>query len=72
VGHSFKVITVTEVKSREVHWGHRLIPFLDSIQNNRGTKAYAVMADSKYGTIGNLFACHDRGLRPYISDLKKT
>ena len=30
------------------------------------------MADTKYGTVDNYLACHDRGLRAHIPDIKRS
>jgi hypothetical protein len=71
VDSSFEVITATEVTPGEVHEGQRLIPLMETHQENTGVQAEAVVADSKYGTIENYLGCYDRGVRPHISDLKK-
>jgi hypothetical protein len=36
-----------------------------------GIKAETVVADSKYGTVENFLACHDRGVEAHIPDLKE-
>jgi transposase len=71
VDSSFEIITATEVTPGEVHEGQRLVPLMESHQENTGVKAETVVADSKYGTIENFLACYDRGVRPHVRDLKK-
>jgi IS5 family transposase len=72
VDPSYEVITTTEMTPGDVHEGHLLTSLLDGHQANTGKKAETVVADSKYGTIENYVACHDRGVRAHIPDLKKT
>jgi hypothetical protein len=54
-----------------VNEAHRLIPLLESHQLNTGRGAETVVGDSKYGTIENFLACHDRGLEAHIKDLRE-
>lgn len=68
---AYEVITATEVTSGGVNEAHRLIPLTEAHRQNTGRSAETVVADSKYGTIENYLACHDRGLKAHIPDLKK-
>jgi hypothetical protein len=61
-----EVVTATEVTPGDVNEAHRLIPLLDSHHANTGMSAQTAVADSKYGTIDNLLACRDRGVRPHM------
>jgi hypothetical protein len=45
---------------------------LKSHHLNTGVKADTVVADSKYGTIENFLACHDRGVEAHMPDLKES
>jgi hypothetical protein len=47
-----------------------MVPLLESHHVNTGRGAETVVADSKYGTIENFLACHDRGLKAHIPDLR--
>ncbi len=48
-----------------------MVPLLESHHTNTGRGAETVVADSKYGTIDNFLACHDRGLKAHIPDLRE-
>jgi hypothetical protein len=48
-----------------------MVPLLESHHANTGRGAEMVVADSKYGTIENFLACHDRGLEAHIPDLRE-
>jgi transposase len=67
-----EVITATETTSGDVNEAHEMIPLLESHHLNTGIKAETVVADSKYGTVENFLACHDRGVQAYMPDLKES
>jgi hypothetical protein len=48
-----------------------MVPLLESHHANTGRGAETVVADSKYGTVDNFLACHDRGLKAHIPDLRE-
>jgi transposase len=66
-----EVITATEVTTGDVNEAHRMNSLMESHHENTETEAKTVVADSKYGTIKNYLACHDRGVKAHIPDLKK-
>jgi transposase len=66
-----EVITATETTVGDVNEAHVMVPLLESHHENTGRVAEVVVADSKYGTIENFLACHDRGLRAHIPDLRE-
>lgn len=66
-----EIITATETTAGDVNEAHVMVPLLESHHVNTGRGAEAVVADSKYGTIENFLACHDRGLRAHIPDLRE-
>jgi hypothetical protein len=66
-----EIITATETTPGDVNEAHRLIPLLESHHANTGRGAETVVADSKYGTVENFLACHDRGLKAHIPDLRE-
>ena len=66
-----EVITATETTSGDVNEAHEMIPLLESHHLHTGIKAETVVADSKYGTVENFLACHDRGVEAHIPDLKE-
>jgi transposase len=66
-----EVITATETTAGDVNEAHEMIPLLESHHLNTGIKADTVVADSKYGTIENFLACHDRGVEAHMPDLRE-
>ncbi len=67
-----EIITATEATPGDVNEAHLMLPLLDKHCATTGTKAETVVADSKYGTIDNFLACHDRGIQAHIPDLRET
>ena len=67
-----EVITTTEVTPGEVHEAHRLQATIDGHEKNTGATVDAAIGDSKYGTIDNFLACHDRGIKAHIPSLEKS
>jgi transposase len=67
-----EVITATETTAGDVNEAHVMVPLLESHHANTGRGAEAVVGDSKYGTIENFLACHDRGIEAHIPDLRET
>ena len=65
-----EVITATETTSGDVNEAHEMIPLLESHHLNTGIKADTVVADTKYGTMENFLACHDRGVAAHLPDLQ--
>lgn len=66
-----RVITSTEVTPGAVNEAHRLMEAIDQHHENTGKSSEVVVADSKYGTKDNYLACHDRGIRAHMPDLKR-
>jgi len=66
-----EVITATETTVGDVNEAHVMVPLLESHHANTGRGAESAVADSKYGTIDNFLACHDRGLKAHIPDLRE-
>jgi transposase len=66
-----EVITAMETTGGDVNEAHVMVPLLESHHANTGRGAETVVADSKYGTIENFLACHDRGLKAHIPDLRE-
>ena len=64
-----EIITATEVTRGDVNEAHRLIPLWEAHQTNTTHRANTVVADSKYGTVENFLAAHDRALAAHIPDL---
>ena len=65
-----EVITATEVTRGDVNEAHRLVGLSEAHRLTTGRRAEVVVADSKYGTIDNYLACHDRGMAAHIPDLR--
>jgi hypothetical protein len=61
VDSAYEVITATEVTPGDVNEAHMMFWLIDSHQQNTETWLETVVADSKYGTIGNYLGCYDRG-----------
>ena len=66
-----EIITATETTPGDVNEAHVMMPLIEEHKINTGISAETVVADSKYGTIENFLACHDRGLKAHIPDLRK-
>jgi transposase len=64
-----EIITATETAAGDINEAHLMIPLLEQHKMTTGLTADTVVADSKYGTIENYLACHDRGLQAHIPDL---
>jgi len=72
VDGSSEIITATEATAGDVNEAHLLVPLLESHHMNTGVRADTVVADTKYGTIENFLACHDRGVQAHMPDLGKS
>jgi len=66
-----EVITATDVTRGDANEAHRLIALWQAHGENTERVAATVVADSKYGTIENFLACHDRGIAAHMPDLKQ-
>lgn len=66
-----EIITATDTAPGDVNEAHLMIPLLEQHKINTSVTADTVVADSKYGTIDNFLACHDRGIQAHIPDLRK-
>lgn len=64
-----EIITATEATTGDVNEAHLMIPLLEQHKTITGLTADTVVADSKYGTIDNFLACHDRGLQAHMPDM---
>ncbi len=65
-----EIITATEATPGDVNEAHRMLPLLAAHQGTTGVEVQTVVADSKYGTIDNFLACHDRGIQAHIPALR--
>ena len=66
-----EIITATDVAPGDVNEAHLMLPLLEKHEAITEVKAETVVADSKYGTIDNFLACHDRGVQAHIPDLRQ-
>jgi transposase len=66
-----EVITAMETTPGDVNEAHEMVPLIESHHLNTGIQAETVVADSKYGTVENFLACHDRGVEAHMPDLKE-
>lgn len=66
-----EIITATDAAAGDINEAHLMMPLLEQHQATTGAEVETVVADSKYGTIDNYLACHDRSLQAHIPDLGK-
>lgn len=66
-----EVITATDTTTGAVNEAHLMLPLLEKHEATTGIKVETIVADSKYGTIDNYLACHDRGLKAHMPDMGK-
>lgn len=66
-----EIITATDAAAGDINEAHLMLPLLDQHEATTGKEVETVVADSKYGTIDNYLACHDRALQAHIPDLGK-
>ena len=66
-----EVITATDAASGDVNEAHLMLPLLEQHETTTGIAADTIVADSKYGTIDNFLACHDKGVKAHIPDLRQ-
>ena len=71
VDSKHEVITATELTPGEVHEAHRMQSLIDTHEKNTETVVETAVADSKYGSIENYLACHDRGIKAHFSSLEE-
>lgn len=69
VDASSEVITAAAITPGDVNEAHLLMGLVEAHRQNTERSADVVVADSKYGTIENFLACHDRGLQAHLPDL---
>ena len=66
-----EIITATDATPGDVNEAHLMIQLLEKHKMTTGVTADTVVADSKYGTIDNFLACHDRGIQAHAPDLRR-
>jgi len=66
-----EIITATDAAPGDVNEAHLMFQLLEEHHATTGVEAETVVADSKYGTIDNFLACHDRGIQAHIPDLRE-
>ncbi len=71
VDQKAEVITATKVTTGEVNEAHCMTELVDQHEQNTGESTSKVVADSKYGTIDNYLACHDRDILPHFETVDK-
>jgi transposase len=64
------VITATETTSGDVEENAKLMDLVDQHERNTQTVVDTVVADKQYGTADNFRACHERGIRSHMGDLR--
>ena len=71
VDEKAEVITATDVTTGSVNEAHLMTALVDKHEINTGEKAKIVVADSKYGTIENYLACHDKEIKAHMESVEK-
>jgi hypothetical protein len=66
-----EIITPIETTAGDVNQAHEMLPLLERHHCNTGRNADTVVADSKYGTIENISACYDLGVKVHMPNLRK-
>ncbi len=66
-----EVITATDATPGDVNEAHLMMTLLEKHEATTGSKTETIVADSKYGTIDNFLACHDKGIKAHIPDLRQ-
>lgn len=66
-----EIITATDATPGDVNEAHLMLPLLEKHEATTEVKVETVVADSKYGTIDNFLACHDRDVQAHIPDLRE-
>jgi len=72
VDDRFGVVTAMETTGGDVAENVKLLDLVDQHERNTGRGVDTVVADAQYGTNDNFAACHQRGIRSHMADLKKT
>ena len=72
VDATHEVITCTKVTPGVVDDGHLLEEMIQSHEQNTKKSVDTAVADSKYGTIENFLACHDRHIKAHIPSIEET
>lgn len=72
VDDRFGVITAIETTAGDIAENSKLMDLVDQHERNTTAKVDTVVADTQYGTNDNFAACHQRGIRSHMADLKKT
>ena len=67
-----EIITATKATPGNVDEAQVMSHLVDQHEERVGEETEIVVADSKYGTIENFLACHDRGIHAHVPDLGKT
>jgi hypothetical protein len=61
-----EIITATEATAGDINEALLMIPLIELHEETTG-----VAVDSKYGTIENFLACHDRSVQAHVPDLRE-
>jgi hypothetical protein len=64
-----EIITATDAAPGDVNEAHLMLPLFEKHCTVTGTRAEIIVADSKYGTIENFLACHEKRIEAHIPDL---
>ena len=70
VDEQTEIITATEATPGDINEAHRMMSLVEQHEATTGVTVETVVADSKYGTIDNFLACHDRGIQAHMPDLR--
>jgi len=71
VDPAHEVITATETTAGTTDDAHKMESLMNAHQENTGSQVEVVVADSKYGTVENLLACSDKGVKAHVPELRR-
>ena len=66
-----EIITATSATPGDVNEAHEMVSLVDQHEQLTGVTIDTAVADSKYGTIENFLACHDRNIKAHMPDLHR-
>jgi transposase len=66
VDDAYEIITAVETTTGAVDEGHRLLALIEAHEDTTDRAVRTAIADSRYGSIGNLVECQKSGIRPHL------
>jgi hypothetical protein len=66
VDDAYEIITAVETTTGAVDEGHRLLALIEAHEDTTDRAVRTAIADSRYGSIGNLVECQKSEIRPHL------